>query len=116
MDTAVVETTPYHRAAHLAPLQVLPVQFLPDARRRMAVAPEQQLMAAVLEDAIHVYQKLRELRGRAGRKMRRELQAWFASDDDVWLFSFRNCCDVLNLNAEKIRHKIGLWPDILPAA
>lgn len=100
-----------HREARMAPLQILPVQFLPDARRTASFAPSQQLMAAVLEDAVHVYCKLRVLRGRAGRKMRRELEAWFSSRDAEWLFSFRNICDILDLDAEKILGRLGLWAE-----
>lgn len=100
-----------HRESRMAPLQILPVQFLPDARRTASFAPSQQLMAAVLEDAVHVYCKLRVLHGRAGRKMRRELEAWFSSRDAEWLFSFRNICDILDLDAEKILARLGLWAE-----
>ena len=104
MNTAIDFTSP--RAVNLTALHVLPVQV--HARRRLSAAPEHQLMAAVLEDAIRVYQKLRVLHGRAGRKMRRELHAWFLAADDRWLFSFRNCCDILEIDADSVLAQLGL--------
>ena len=115
MNAIATAFGPRPRAAHLAPLQVLPVQFMPDARARRASTPEYQLMAAVLEDAITVYRKLQPLRGRGGRKMRRELQAWFRANDDQWLFSFRNCCEVLDLDAGRIRDQLGVWQEWRPS-
>ena len=106
MNTAIDFSSP--RAVYLTALHVLPVQFHSNARRRLLAAPEHQLMAAVLEDAIRVYQKLRVLHGRAGRKMRRELHEWFLAADDRWLFSFRNCCDILDINAESVLDQLGL--------
>ena len=43
--------------------------------------------------------------------MRRELEAWFSSRDAEWLFSFRNICDILDLDAEKILARLGLWAE-----
>lgn len=80
----------------------------------MTWGPEFQLIAAVLEDAIKVYAKLRPLRGRAGRKMRRELETWFMSDDVQWLFSFRRCCEILDLDVAQVRERVGV-AGVLPA-
>src|SRR5262245_18983750 len=81
----------------LAPL--LPEQLLGAPQR----TPEQRLMAAVLEDA------MREL-GRpdggwfgARARRRAEIEAWFASDDVAWPFSFVNVCEALDLDVARFR-------------
>jgi hypothetical protein len=88
----------------LAPL--LPEQLL-DAPQR---TPEQRLMAAVLEDA------MRELARPAGdwcgarARRRAEIEAWFASDDVAWPFSFVNVCEALDLDVAGFRLRLGGGP------
>ena len=58
-------------------------------------------MAAVLADAVH---RMRES-SRKGRGWSRE-EAWFASADRGWPFSFENICDVLDLNSDWLRKSV----------
>ena len=85
----------------LAPL--LPEQLL-DAPQR---TPEQRLMAAVLEDAMR--ELTRPEGGWFGARARRraELEAWFASDDVAWPFSFVNVCEALDLDVARFRSRLG---------
>ena len=84
----------------------VPEQLL-DAPQR---TPEQRLMAAVLEDA------LRELSRPAGEwfgaraRRRAEIEAWFASDDVAWPFSFVNVCEALDLDVTGFRLRLGGRP------
>jgi len=86
----------------LAPL--LPPQLLGRPHR----SPEQQLMAAVLEDAMReLLRPVQPWIGSAWRQ-RAELQAWFESDDLAWPFSFLNVCEALDLDPARLRRRVAL--------
>ena len=61
--------------------------------------PEERLMAAVLEDAVDVYRHPAYSR----RRLLRETEEWFRSDDRSWPFSFGRICDTLGLDPRAIR-------------
>lgn len=63
-----------------------------------AFLPERRLMAAVLAVALADYQS-----GRLGWRALAQLQAWFASDDTCWPFSFVNICVALDLEVASTR-------------
>lgn len=65
--------------------------------------PEVRLMAAVLEDAIHCYVKYLPAVSRKGRRLFSEVNEWFFSPDDGWLFSFENVCGTIGVDAGYIR-------------
>jgi hypothetical protein len=87
-------------------ITILPAQFFP---RSGALPPERRLMMAVLARA------LLDLQTHAGTGTRRasrhlaEVEAWFASDDDVWPFSFVSLCLALDLDADAIRSRLVRW-------
>jgi hypothetical protein len=59
-------------------------------------------MLAILAHALNDFQ----LNGRDGRRARRlsvEANAWFASGDDAWPFSFLAVCETLGLDASYLR-------------
>lgn len=85
----------------LAPL--LPPQLLGRPYR----SPEQQLMAAVLEDAMReLARPVQVWVGSAGRQ-RAEVQSWFESDDVAWPFSFLNVCEALDLDPVRLRRRVA---------
>jgi len=65
--------------------------------------PEVRLMAAILEDAIHCYLKYLPAVNRKGRRLFSEVNEWFFSPDDGWLFSFENVCGTIGVDAGYIR-------------
>jgi hypothetical protein len=85
---------------------ILPAQFFP---RSGALPPERRLMMAVLARA------LLDLQTHAGTGTLRasrhlaEVEAWFASDDDSWPFSFVNLCHALDLDAASVRSRLVRW-------
>ena len=87
-------------------ITILPAQFFP---RSGALPPERRLMMAVLARA------LLDLQTHAGTGTLRasrhlaEVEAWFASDDDVWPFSFVSLCLALDLDADAIRSRLVRW-------
>lgn len=72
-------------------------------RRSEHLQPEKGLVLAILEDAIHLYQKYRGARDRAGREHFREVNDWFMHQGDRWLFSFENICDLLGIDPQYVR-------------
>lgn len=66
-------------------------------------------MRAVLEDAIHCFQKQFVRKGRRVVRLAREAEEWFAADDPCWPFSFVNICAVLGLEPEYIRLGLRRW-------
>ena len=79
---------------------ILPDQITP----RRALDPERRLMLAVLREAVASY----VAGGRGGRDSAREVEAWFASDDTTWPYSFGNLCDALGLDRTAVRRALFL--------
>ncbi len=80
---------------------ILPSQFFSRMCRRDHRTGEHRLMLAVLEDAVNIY--LKRNGGRPGLRVFREIEQWFASTDDSYIFSFERICQALGLDAEFIR-------------
>jgi len=73
---------------------------LPPPRPWQQRIGELRLMAAVLEDAIHVLRK--RPRSRAGR----EAREWLHAADRSWPFSFERICEALDLDPAQVRTKV----------
>jgi hypothetical protein len=67
--------------------------------------PEQDLMLAVLKDALLNFRK--HLRN--PKKSLRRDREWFFSNDQGGLFSFESVCAVLGLDPQRIRKRLRLW-------
>ena len=61
-------------------------------------------MAAVLDDAIDVY---RRPEGHMRRRLRRETEAWFRSNDRSCLYAFVRVCGALGLDPQAIRDSLA---------
>ncbi|OGZ43324.1 MAG: hypothetical protein A2928_03390 [Candidatus Taylorbacteria bacterium RIFCSPLOWO2_01_FULL_45_15b] len=79
---------------------MLPEQFF---QIRGKDSPERSLMRAVLEDAVVTYFKYKKKQARRELRLFTEIQEWFESTDESWLFSFENICAVLDTNAQAVR-------------
>jgi len=82
------------------PWVMLPSQGL-DGTRSAAASGERRLMAAVLTDAIQVY-----LKGRRESLLFREAERWIESSDRGWLLSYENVCEVLTIDAGRLRRAL----------
>src|SRR5262245_27410446 len=87
------------------PWTVLPQQLIDGARAECS--GEKRLMAAVLTDAIHVYLKYRGARVGQGALLFREADRWIHSVERGWLLSFENVCDVLQIDAGRLRRALA---------
>ena len=72
-------------------------------RRSEHLEPEKVLLLAVLEDAIHLFQKLHGARARAGKEHFREVNDWFMNQGNHGLFSFDSVCELLGLDPQYVR-------------
>jgi hypothetical protein len=68
--------------------------------------PHLRLMRAVLDDAVSIV----VFGGvRASAVLRSETVNWFLAEDDGWAFSFRNVCDALDLDVDRLRARMAPW-------
>jgi hypothetical protein len=74
--------------------------------RPMRESSTARLMAAVLADAVQVYLKHRDGRTANGRILFLETKRWIDSADRSWLLSFENVCDVLGIDAGRLREAL----------
>jgi hypothetical protein len=90
---------------------VLPAQFFTALRRRAAGEGERRLMIAVLEDAVHCYQKYAFASDNRGRTLFREAEEWILEEEDAGGpgFSFVTICDVLELDPDYVRAGLRQW-------
>lgn len=79
---------------------------------------EHLLLLAMLEDAIHCYQKHLRPRNKNGRQLFQDAEQWIMrtegrrrrrSDDEPLTFSFENVCEALGLDADYIRAGLQRW-------
>ncbi|MCS6926761.1 MAG: hypothetical protein NZ578_12750 [Candidatus Binatia bacterium] len=71
--------------------------------------PEVGLVYAVLQDALHCFRGLSSRNPRHARRLAREAEEWFFSDDVDWPFSFLNLCAMLGLDPSYIRAGLRRW-------
>jgi hypothetical protein len=81
-------------------------RFFDTFRRSEHLEPEKVLLLAILEDAIHLFQKYRGARDRAGKEHFREVNDWFMHEGNHWLFSFENVCALLALDPAYVRRSL----------
>ena len=80
---------------------VLPEQFR--QAKTEAFLPAKRLMVAVLERAVGEYKMYAARTDSRERRQFGEVEAWFASDDTGWPFSFVAICEELGLDAPSVR-------------
>ena len=71
--------------------------------------PEENLMFAVLTDAIECFQKYFGAQSRRCRVLFGEAEAWIANQDSKSLFSFENICQVLSISPSYLRLGLMQW-------
>src|SRR2546427_3157726 len=81
---------------------VLPEQFRLQAKTD-AFLPAKRLMVAVLERALGEYETYAARTDWRERRQFAEVEAWFASDDTGWPFSFVPICEALGLDVPSVR-------------
>lgn len=91
----------------LRPHVILPAQYFSPPQK---LSPEQELMMAVLEDAVWCIDKYRVPTDGSGRRMFLEAQQWLLASEPQWPYSFECICAALDLDASAVLHRLGLAP------
>ena len=95
---------------HWRPVDViLPTQF--HAEICALADPERRLRLAVLEDAVHQFQRYVNATGRHERALYDDVLDWFASEDRSEPFSFESICDALHIDTDFVRSGLRRWRD-----
>ena len=76
---------------------------------RGPIAPEKELMLAVLADAVECFCKYSTARDPIGTRLFLEAQEWIFAEDEQVPFSFKNICEALSLDPDYIRHGMLQW-------
>ena len=98
MRQASVETAaePLWQPEFLLPSQI-------NSRKLHLDLPELQLVAAILEDAIHCVERNAHTRDRRRAREYRDAREWLLDDRRDWFFSFHNVCELLSIDSRAVR-------------
>jgi len=89
--------------------RIMPSQFDDLRRNTDAIPPEGRLMLAVLEDAVYVYQRSCRQQDARSRRLFRETDEWFASDEATSPFSFLTICEMFGFDPDYLRMGLRRW-------
>jgi hypothetical protein len=91
------------------PEAVLPHQFFSESWESVAVEGESKLMIAVLEDALHCYQKYAFAADARGQRLFREAEEWLMKPDTGAAFTFEYICETRGLDPDSVRLSLRRW-------
>jgi len=80
-------------------------------RRTQHFKPEEQLMLAILEDAVFCFQKYLFADDHKGRALFEDTERWIVEEDGGWFFSFTNICEVLGIDPAYLRSGLLGWKE-----
>lgn len=93
------------------PDTLLPAQYFETVRRKTHLEPEKRLMLAVLEDGVLCFQDNAWAQTGKRKKLFEEAEEWILEEDNDWVFSFENICEVLGLNPQYVRQGLLQWKE-----
>ncbi len=97
-------------ASLFQPDTVLTAQYLETVCRKIHRDAEQELMLAVLEDAVSCFQNYLAVQDKKETSLFREAEEWiFLQGKSNWFFSFDYICETLDLNPDYIRKGLLHW-------
>ncbi len=82
-------------------------QYMDTFRRSEYLGSEKSLLVAILDDAVQEYRKYDRAHDADGKRRFREVQEWLMQEDDEWIFSFHNVCELLGLDPEYVRRGLS---------
>jgi hypothetical protein len=94
--------------------RILPEQFGPRRRGLFQDGGVGALMSAILEDAIHCFQRQFAQSNQHTKQLAAEAEEWIFADDLEWPFSFLNICLALDLDPQYLRTRLRQWYECPP--
>ena len=91
------------------PEAILPQQFFSECWESAAVEGERRLLVAVLEDALHCFQKYAFAVDARSQRLFREAEEWFMQPDTGAAFTFEYICETRGLDPESVRASLRRW-------
>ena len=89
---------------------ILPSQYFGVIRGCGQLTPEQKLMLAVLESAVHDFQRYHWATRRRGKRIFREAQEWLTSREETGIFSCVAICQAVGIDPDYLRKGLSAWP------
>src|SRR5215470_6694558 len=89
---------------------LLPSQYFGVIRGCGQLTPEQKLMVAVLESAVHDFQRYHVATRRRGKRLFREAQEWLTSREETGIFSCVAICQAVGIDPDYLRKGLSAWP------
>ena len=96
-------------ASLLEPDMVASALYFDNFQRKTPIQPENRLLLAVLEDAIHCFQDNVLAENGKSKKLFDDAEKWVLREGADWIFSFRNVCDLLGIDPEYLRAGLMRW-------
>jgi hypothetical protein len=96
-------------ASLFEPDTVAPAQYFDNFQRKTPTQPENRLLLAVLEDAIHCFQDNALSENGKSKKLFDDAEEWVLEEGADWIFSFRNVCELLGIDPEYLRAGLMNW-------
>jgi len=108
-QVGISETSEISQEDLTEPQGLMPSQFFSRIGRAARVEGERRLMVAVLEDAVRCFRKYSVASNRRGRRLFREVEAWFMEPDTGSALTFDYVCEASGLDADSIRSGLRRW-------
>jgi hypothetical protein len=96
-------------ASLFEPDTVAAAQYFDNFQRKTPTQPENRLLLAVLEDAIHCFQDNVLAENGKSKKLFDDAEEWLLKEGVDWIFSFRNVCELLGIDPEYLRAGLMRW-------
>jgi transposase-like protein len=93
------------------PDTLLPIQYFEAMRKKHLLEGEKRLILSVLEDAVECFMKCIDSSTSKGQRLFRDADEWINLEDKLWVFSFDNVCDMLDINPEYMRRGLRQWKE-----
>lgn len=98
-----LEAGPWRSA--FQPITAVPRSMTPHRR----LSPEQELMLAVLRQALDDYGQALTGSHLGARRARCAIERWITADEHEWPFSFANVCDAVGIDRTALRLELRRW-------
>jgi len=89
---------------------ILPSQYFGVIRGCGQLTPEQKLMLAVLESAVHDFQRYHLATRRRGKRIFHEAHEWLTSREETGIFSCVAICQAVGIDPDYLRQGLSAWP------